>query len=91
MIRITLEARGALEQAFGSPVCYELAEGATLGDLLERIGSEFGERLGTLWNQREARFRGPVVIMDGKRAVRDRATPLRDQQVVSLFKAVVGG
>jgi molybdopterin converting factor small subunit len=92
MIQVTLQAQGTLEEVFGPAACCELADGATLGDLLDRIDAEHGERLaGTIWNRREKRFRGPVVIMLGRRAVKDRATPLRDRQVVSLFKAVVGG
>jgi molybdopterin converting factor small subunit len=92
MITITLEARGTLAEVFGPETCYELADGATLGDLLDRIDREHGERLAqTIWNRRERRFRGPVVIMAGQRAVKDRATPLGDRQVVSLYKALVGG
>jgi len=92
MIHVLLEPRGPLQTVFGAPeFAYELPDGATLGDLLDRIGAEHGERLESMWNLRERRFRGPVVIMAGARVVRDRATPLRDRQRVSLFKAVVGG
>jgi len=93
LIRVVLQACGPLRETFGAPeLGFELADGATLGDLLDRIGADHGERLaGSLWNLRERRFRGPVVIMAGSRAVKDRATPLHDQQVVRLYKAVVGG
>lgn len=92
VIRVRLEPCGTLREAFGAPeLAFELPEGASLGDLLDRIGAEHGERLAALWNLRERRFRGPVVIMTGTVVVKDRATPLRDQQTVSLHKAVVGG
>jgi molybdopterin converting factor small subunit len=92
MIRVRLQPCGPLVEAFGAPeFAYDLADGASLGDLLDRIGAEHGERLGSIWNLRERRFRGPVVIMSGAKALKDRATPLRDQQTVSLYKAVVGG
>jgi molybdopterin converting factor small subunit len=92
MIRVRLEPCGPLREAFGAPEYeYDLPDGASLGDLLDRIGAEHGERLASIWNQRERRFRGPVVIMTGTRVVKDRSTPLRDRQTVSLYKAVVGG
>jgi molybdopterin converting factor small subunit len=92
MIRVLLQPLGPLQEAFGAPEFqYELPDGASLGDLLDRIGAEHGERLAAIWNARERRFRGPVVIMSGTRVVKDRATPLRDRQTLSLYKAVVGG
>jgi len=92
MIRVLLQPCGPLQAAFGAPeLVFELPDGATLGDLLDRIGSGHGERLGALWSVRERRFRGPVVIQADARAVKDRATPLRDGQAVKLHKAIVGG
>jgi molybdopterin converting factor small subunit len=92
MIRVTLLSSGPMLDYFGERELLELPDGATLGDLLERIGAEHGERLaGSIWNRKEGRFRGPVVIMVGGRAVKDRATPLQDQAQVNLIKAVVGG
>jgi molybdopterin converting factor small subunit len=92
MIHVLLQPCGPLQAVFGAPeLAFELPDGATLGDLLDRIGAEHGERLESAWNLRERRFRGPVVIMTGARVVKDRSTPLRDRQTVSLFKTVVGG
>ena len=74
------------------PHAVHLPEGATLGDLLVRIEQEFKEQLtGSIWNWEEHRFRGPVVIVLGHRIVKDRTTPLQDQQEVSFHKALVGG
>ena len=93
MITVTLQACGPMRDYFPGPdQGLGLPDGATLGDLLDRIDQDHGERLaGTVWNRRARRFRGPVVIKAGDRIVQDRAAPLRDGQVVSLIKAVVGG
>lgn len=93
MIRVSLRAAGPMRECFGSAeLDLDLPDGATLGDLLLRIEQDHGERLaGSIWNWREHRFRGPVVIMSGSRVLRDRAMALRDQQQVTFTKAVVGG
>jgi molybdopterin converting factor small subunit len=92
MIHVLLKPCGPLQAAFGAPeLDFELPDGATLGDLLDRIGAEYGERLDSLWNVRERRFRGPVVTETDGKVLRDRATPLRDRQTVRLHKAIVGG
>ena len=93
MIRVTLAVSGTMREHFAQEEFrLEFPEGATLGDLLARIGQDHGERLGTtIWNRAEQRFRGAVVIMAGTRAVKDRATLLQDGQTLKVFKAVVGG
>jgi molybdopterin converting factor small subunit len=92
MIHVLLQPCGPLQAAFGAPeLDLELPDGATLGDLLDRIGAEHGERLESLWRVHERRFRGPVVIETDAKVVKDRATPLRDRQTVRLHKAIVGG
>lgn len=93
MIQVTLEMAGNLQEPFGQAVYQvELPDGANLGDLLVRIEAYLGGRpVGSIWNWTEHRFRGAVVLMIGSRAVKDRATLLRDGQVVKAFKAVVGG
>jgi molybdopterin converting factor small subunit len=93
MILVTLEVPGTMREHFDQEAYHlEFPDGATLGDLLVRIGQDHGERMGpSIWNRAENRFRGAVVIMIGTRAVKDRATPLQDGQTVKVFKAVVGG
>jgi len=92
MIHVLLKPCGPMQAAFGAPeLAFELPDGATLGELLDRIGAQYGERLESLWNVRERRFRGPVVIEADAKVVKDRATPLRDRQTVKLHKAIVGG
>jgi sulfur carrier protein ThiS len=93
MIRVTLAISGTMREYFDQEEYpMELPEGATLGDFLVRIGQDHEARLsGPIWNRVEHRFRGAVVLMVGSKAVKDRATPLRDGQTVKVFKAVVGG
>jgi hypothetical protein len=93
MIQVKVEPCGAMREYFPDPVLeFRLPDGARLGDLLDGIDAEHGERLaGTVWNQARRRFRGPVVIKAGSRVLTARDAPLRDGQVVSLFKALVGG
>ncbi len=70
----------------------ELAEGATLAALLVAIEDSLGDRLpASLWNRREHRFRGPVVLRVGGRIVRDRATVLADGEEIGIHQALVGG
>jgi len=94
MITVTLQAVGPMREYFPGPgQDLELPDGATLGDLLDRIDAAHGERLAgtSIWNRQARKFRGPVVIKAGTRLVTSRAAPLQDRQVVSLIKAVVGG
>jgi sulfur carrier protein ThiS len=95
MITITLQATGPMREYFPGPDQeLELPDGATLGDLLDRIDADHGERLAgstTIWNRQARKFRGPVVVKAGSQVVAARTAPLRDRQVVSLIKALVGG
>ena len=95
MITVTLQAMGPMREYFPGPDQeLEFPDGATLGDLLDRIEADHGERLSgssSIWNRQARKFRGPVVIKAGSRVVTARTAPLQDRQVVSLFKALVGG
>ena len=93
MITVTLHAYGLMRDYFPGPdQILEFADGATLGNLLDRIDQDSGERLAdSIWNRRTRSFRGPVVIKVGNQLARDRMMPLQNRQMVSLFKAVVGG
>lgn len=90
---VTLRGIGHMREYLGDePHAVDLPEGATLGDLLIRIEQDFKEQLtGSIWNWEGHRFRGPVVIVLGGRIVKDRTTPLQDQQEVCIHKALVGG
>lgn len=92
-MQVTMKGIGLMRDYLGeAPRVIELPEEATLGDLLARIELDFKAQLtGSIWNWEEHRFRGPVVIVAGHRVIKDRTTPLQDQQEVSFYKALVGG
>ncbi len=90
---VHLQANGVLREHFGAQsVEMSLADGSTLADLFAAVGKRWGGTLPAhLWDGATNRFRGPVVLMIDKTAVRHLETPLRDGQEISLFKVVVGG
>jgi hypothetical protein len=92
-MRILLTAFGGLCEHFGKEAHeVDLPEGATLADLLVRVEKRWGNRLpASLWNDREHRFRGPVVIKVGDRVTRDRTVVLSDGQGIRIYQALVGG
>ena len=92
-MEVLLTATGQLEKEFGgSRFRMEFPEGATLGDLLVRIDSDFGDALPReLWNRGARKFRGPVVLVSDGRVVRDSGLRLRKGQEIVLFKVLVGG
>ena len=92
-MRIQVTAFGGLCEHFGRETHeVDLPDGATLADLLVRVEEQWGDRVpASLWNSREHRFRGPVVIKVGERATRDRTAVLSDGQEVRLYRALVGG
>ncbi len=92
-MRIRVTAFGELCEHFGKEThVVELAEGATLADLLVRWEELWGERLPAgLWNRKQHRFRGPVVVRLGDRLTREWGTALADGQEVGLYRALVGG
>lgn len=92
-MRITLEAMGQLEKDFGGgEFVFEFPQGSTIDGLLRKIGDDFSDLLpASLWNRAESRFRGAVVMMSDGAALRNPAKPLRDGQVIRVFKVLVGG
>jgi molybdopterin converting factor small subunit len=92
-VTVRVQVKGELREHFGGDrVDLDLADGATLGDLVAAVGERWGRSLPSyLWDREAAGFRGPVVIMIDRTAVRDPKTPLRDGQDISLFKVLVGG
>lgn len=92
-MQVTIKGVGLMRDYLGEdPRVVELPNEATLGDLLGWIELNCKEQLtGSIWNWGEHRFRGPVVIVADHRVVKDRTTPLQDQQEVSFYKALVGG
>jgi molybdopterin converting factor small subunit len=92
-VTVRVKAFGHLREIFGShEQRVELSQGATLAALLVAIEDSFGDRLpASLWNRREHRFRGPVVLSVGGRIVRGRDTVLADGEEIGIHQALVGG
>ena len=90
---VGLRVKGELRKYFGAEALQiSLADSATLADLLAAVGERWGGTLPAhLWDATAGCFRGPVVLMRDKTAVRDPQTRLLDGQEISLFKVLVGG
>lgn len=90
---VTVRGIGDLSEYFGKqPRAVELAEGARIRDLLERIEVLWGAGLPAyLWDFEQHRFRGPVVMVINKKAVMDMDAPLSDGIQVGIMRAVAGG
>jgi molybdopterin converting factor small subunit len=92
-VTVRVTAFGRLREVFGSDEHrVQLAEGATLAALLVALEDSFGDRLpASLWNRREHRFRGPVVLSVGGRIARGRDTALAEGEEIRIHQALVGG
>lgn len=91
-MNIVLRTSGSLSRYFGLESTVELQDASSLQDLLLFIEHRWGALIPEhLWNFKKHRFRGGVVIMINDKAEPDRNAKLRDADVVTLFKAVVGG
>ena len=90
---VLLRAFGLLKRYLGEERQeIELAEGATLKDLMDTIDSRWGRALPPhVWDSVHKQFHGSVIIMLNNKAVKALNTPLADNQEVLLLKAVVGG
>ncbi len=92
-MRVSLKAIGDLRDYFGrDPEIIELPEGAVAQDLLNAIHARWGASLPAyLWNQQTHQFKGPVLLVVDKKAIRDLTFPLADGIEINLFRAVAGG
>ena len=70
----------------------ELADGATLGDLLPHIGQYIRhDRPQPYWNEARQTFRGPVLVLVRHRAVWVAETPLHGGETVTIKRLLMGG
>lgn len=92
-MQISLKAIGDLRDYFGRDTeIIDLPEGAIAQDLLNAIHVRWGESLPTyFWNQDTHQFKGPVLMVVDKKAIRDLTFPLVDGMEINLFRAVAGG
>jgi sulfur carrier protein ThiS len=92
-MRVCVKALGQMKQFLGEgSLEIELPEEATVKDFLRFLHENWRERFPAyLWNAKQRRFRGPVVIMVDRNVVRDPDTRLSDLCEIELHKVVVGG
>ena len=92
-MKVSVTAHGTLRRHFGEGThIVELRDGATVGDLLLRIEELWGGAIpGHLWNAGKHRFRGPVVLTVGGKAVHDIERILSENDHIGIYKALVGG
>jgi len=92
-MRIFLKAIGDLRDYFGhNTEIIELPEGAVAQDLLDAIHVRWGASLPAyLWCQQTHQFKGPVLMVVEKKAIRDLTIPLIEGMEIFLFRAVAGG
>ena len=92
-MQVVLKATGAsFETISKAPIPIDLADQATLKDVLVYVDQHLTDWFPEyLWNHKECRFRGPVVIsIDGK-ITTDVRTRLKDGQEIQIVVAFVGG
>lgn len=92
-MRVYLRAFGPLREYFGRQrATIELPDGASLGVLLLEIDARWGNVMPAhLWDTKNKRFQGPVVLMCNSRALKDPSVSLREDQEIQAFKVLVGG
>ena len=92
-MQVSLKAIGDLRDYFGrTPTEIELPDGALAQSILAEIDTRWGANLPAyLWNRETCQFKGPVLLVIDKKAVKDLLTPLMDQTEILIMKAIAGG
>jgi hypothetical protein len=92
-MELVLTMTGELVGSFGAQtLTIELPEGATLASLLGFIDGRFGASLPPeLWNRKESRFRGPVILVSEGGILREPSASLAGVQKILFFRPLVGG
>lgn len=90
---ITLRSIGDLREYFGrDPQTVELPEGSTVQHLLAAIEQRFAPRFPAyLWDFEQHCFRGPVVLLENKKVIRELSASLREGMEITIMRALVGG
>lgn len=71
---------------------FDLPEGSSAGDLLRRVGEEYGSRLPDhLWDPESGQFHRTVRVSRGKGPTLDKAEELQDGEELMLLFAMTGG
>jgi sulfur carrier protein ThiS len=92
-MRVFVKALGQMKRFLGEESReIELPEEATVRDFLGFLHENWREHFPDyLWDAKQRRFRGPVIIMVDRRVVRDPDTRLSERCEIELHKVLVGG
>ncbi|UCF98439.1 MAG: MoaD/ThiS family protein [Spirochaetaceae bacterium] len=92
-MQVNVKAMGQMKHFLGEGSReVELPEEATVEDFLRFVHENWrGCFPAYLWNAKQRRFRGPVIIMVDRKVVRAPGTRLSDHCEIELHKVVVGG
>jgi sulfur carrier protein ThiS len=92
-MQISLEGTGDLKKYMGEDLHQiDLNDNAVVADLLPIIGQKWGSAFPPhFWNVNKQQFRGPVIFVVNKVAVRNLNRELKHGDQVQLVKALVGG
>jgi len=92
-MKITVMFIGPLADLVGrDTVRLELPRGAVYGDLLDDIGSRFGDKLqDRFWNQEATCFNEQVLVTGMDRDYSDRDMPLAENENIRIIPFLAGG
>jgi hypothetical protein len=92
-VKVRLLAHGALCACFGpGPQELGLRDNAAVPELLGAIADRWGTTLPPgVWDAGRGKFAPGVLMLVGRRPVRDRAQRLEDGQDIDLYQMAAGG
>lgn len=71
---------------------FDLAPGATYGDLLTEIGHRYSQNMPEqLWNQEENNFNAPILAKASEKDMDSPETPLEEGEEIKFFLMIAGG
>ncbi|MBU2546990.1 MAG: MoaD/ThiS family protein [Proteobacteria bacterium] len=84
---------GPLAEFIGRPtVEFDLPDKATYGDLLDDIGSRFGDKLHPrIWDHEKRFFKAQVLVVGAGRDHEARETPLLENEDIKIIPFLPGG
>lgn len=92
-MQVTVIPSGLLQDYFGTGShTIELKAGARLEDLLAVINCRWSGILPrSVWSAEKTCFRGNVMMISDRKLLKDKSTPLANDQVIKIVKSLIGG
>jgi len=94
MITVVIKANGYLKKYFAGGESYdvELEDGATVGDLYDKIDTLYGDGWSSsIWSRDRKNFRKPMVVRLSGDCKFNSDRKLQDGDVLSVTRVIVGG